>query len=358
MREILEKLSKVTAPVCVTLILHTHKTHPENSKDRLLLKNMIVEASNRLQNEYGKEIAKNYTKKLQKISDDINHNYNDHGLLLFVNDNIAEFLRVPVSPHSDRVIIDTTFATRTIIRALSKDTDYYVLALTKQKARLLEASSDALIQEFNEGGFPVTDNDLQPSTRPEAAKSFRMTNLTQEFFNRIDKQVNQIRNRNPLPVVVYSEEINYNQYLKVADSPNTILGHVLLKNFDEKSANLVKEIWPFIKDLTIKNNRARITELEQALGTGHYLVDLNDIWRAVQNGRGKTIFVEEGYYQPVKIENDILTPISSGEITHPPDNNDIVDDMIEQNLKHGGDVVFLAKGQLEKFQKIALVTRF
>lgn len=358
MRETLERLSKITAPVCVTIIIHTHKTHPENSKDRLLLKNMIAEATRRLQSEYGPEISQRYTKKLQTMADAINHNYNDLGLLLFVNDDVAESLKVSVSPHSDRVIIDTTFATRTIIRALAKNTDYYVLVLTKQKARLLEASSDRLIQEFNEGGFPVVNNDLQPGSRPEAAKSLRVTNLTQEFFNRIDKQVNLIRNRNPLPVVVYSEETNYHQYQKVADAPQTILGHILLKNFDEKPANLVKEIWPHIKDLTIANNRARITELEQALGSGKYLADLNDIWRAVRSGQGKTLFVEEGYYQPVKVENDILTPISAEDIVRPMDNNDIIDDMIEQNLKRGGDVVFLAKGQLEKFQKIALVTRF
>ncbi len=357
MRETLERLSKTQAPVCVTLILRTHKTHPENQKDSIQLKNLIAEASQRLQKEYGNEVAKRYTEKLNKIAESVDHDRNDLGLMVFVNDDIAEFLRVPVRP-KDRVILDDTFATRTIVRALIRDTDYYLLALSKGRARLIRASSDNTAEEITSDGFPFLDNDLVASTKQEASNSSRLTNLTQEFFNRIDKAVNKVRQQQPLPVVVYSEENNYHSYLKVADYPNTILGHILLKNQDEKPSNLAKEVWPTIKNLAIAKNRARITELEQALSSGNYLSDINEIWTAVQEGRGRTIFVEEGYYQAVRNDNGTLSPIESKDISSKDDINDIVDDMIEYNLKYGGDVVFLDKGSLEKFNKLALVTRY
>lgn len=357
MRETLERLSKIQAPICVTVILRTHKTHPENQKDSIQLKNLINEASTRLEKEYGKAVAKNYTEKLNKLADSVDHDKNDLGLMLFVNDDVAEFLRVPVRP-KDRVILDDTFATRTIIRALVRDTDYYLLVLSKGKARLIEANSETLVQEVSAEGFPITDNDLTVATRQEAAAASRVTNLAQEFFNRIDKSVNKVRQGNPLPVVVYSDETNYSNYLKIADHPNTILGHAVAKNLDEKPGNLVKEVWPAIKDLAIVKNRSRVTELEKALSAGTYLSDINEIWTAVQEGRGKTIFVEEGYYQPVKNEDGVLTPIESSEISSKEDINDIVDDMIEHTLKYGGDVAFLEPGSLEKFNKLALVTRF
>lgn len=356
MNQTLERLSKIQAPVCVTIILKTHKTHPENQQDSILLKNMITEANRRLQEEYDADTAKKYTEKLQKLAASIDHNYNDNGLMLFVNDDVEELLRVPVTPHSDRVILDTTFATRTIVRALKKETNYYALILSRGRARLIEARSEEVVKEFNDQGFPVTDNRLHPVTTNEAGLASRVTNLTQEFFNRIDKAVNAIRKENPLPVVIYSEETNYHAYMKVADHPNTILGHITLKNPDEKASNLIKEIWPHIKELTVAKNRARITELKQALSTGKFLGDLNEIWRAVQEGRGKTIFVEEGYYQPAKEENGTLTPIEKAKAGE--DINDVVDEMIEHNLKYGGDVVFLEKDSLENFNKIALVTRY
>jgi len=357
MKKTLERLSKIEAPVCVTLVLKTHRIHPENEKDVILLKNMIAETQQRLKKEYGDDIAEKYTKKLQKLADDIDYRHNKEGLMLFVNDEVAEYLRLPIKLHS-RIILDNTFATRPIVRALHRSSEYYILTLSKGKARLLKADSDKLVEEFETGGFPVEDKTLLGLMKAESSKATRVTNLTQDFFNRVDKMMNNIRKQDPFSVIVYSEENNYHDFMKVADNPNTILGHVLLKAFDEKAGNLVKHVWPNVEDLVLAKNRARIAELKKAISAGKYLGDLNDIWEAVQKGRGRTIFVEEGFFQPVKNENGVLTPITTEEIKDKNDINDIVDDMIEFNLKFGGDVVFLEKGSLDNFNKIALVTRY
>lgn len=357
MKDTLRRLSEIKAPVCVTIILKTHKTHPDNQKDPILLKNLIAEATKRLTNEYGADISKKYSARLQKLAGEINHNYNDLGLVLFVNEDIAEYLRLPIDVNT-RVILDGTFATRSVIRALKRDTDYYLLALTRGKARLIHASSDNVVEEVETNGFPFEDKELFALPKVEAAIATRVTNLTQEFFNRVDKAVNAVRKQDPFSVVIYSEETNFHQYLKEADYPNTILGHVLMKNFDEKASNLTKEVWDDIKKLAVEKERSRIIELERALGAGKYLTDLNEIWNATLEGRGKTIFVEEGYFQPVKEDNGAFIPISQEEISSKTDINDIVDDMIENNLKMGGDVVFLKAGSLEKFNKLALVTRY
>lgn len=357
MKETFERLSSITAPVCVTLVVRTHKTHPDNQKDAILLKNSISEANQRLENEFGKDIADRYTEKLQKLANEIDHNHNDLGLLLFVNDDVAEYIRVPTRVHS-RVIIDETFATRSIVRAMKKDTDYYLLALSRGKARLIEASSDKVVQEIETDGFPISESALLKMSKPESSDSHRAENLISEFFNRVDKAVNAVRVNNPLPVVVYSDEINYHAYMKVADYPNTILGHVLLQNMDDKDSNITKEVGEKMKDLTVAKNRERITELEAALGAGKYLGDLNEIWTALQDGRGRTLFVEEGYYQAVDNKDGVLTPIEYKNISSADHIDDIVDEMIEHILKFGGDVVFLEEDSLENFNKIALVTRY
>ncbi|HLS30451.1 MAG TPA: hypothetical protein VK021_06315 [Flavobacteriaceae bacterium] len=357
MKETFERLSKITAPVCVTLILKTHKVHPDNKKDVILLKNKIAEANQRLQSEYGEEIAERYTEKLEKLAEDIDYRHNDHGLMLFVNDDIAEFLRLPIKLNS-RIILDDTFATRPIVRALHRSSNYYILVISKGKARMLQASSDTLEEEFTTGGFPVEDPDLLGLIKATPSKATRVTNLTKEFFNRVDKMANNIRRKNPLNVIICSDESNYHDYMKIADNPNTILGYIPLKKFNETADNLVRKVWPKVEELILKKNRSRIEELKQAISSGNYLGDLNDIWQAVQKGRGRTIFVEERYFQPVRNEDGILTPISTEDIKDKNDINDIVDDMIEYTLEFGGDAVFLEEGSLENFNKIALVTRY
>lgn len=356
MKASLERLSQIKAPVCVTLVLNTHKTHPENKQDSIHLKNLISEANTRLKNEFGDDIAKDYTEKLNKIANSIDHSHNDLGLTIFVNDDVQEYLRLPISL-KDRVIIDKTFATRPIVRALTRNTDYYILALTKDKARFIKASTDSVIEECAIEGFPFENATLQPAGE-EAANATKVTNLTQEFFNRVDKAVNKVRNLDPFSVVVYSEETNFHAYMKEADYPNTIMGHVKLQKFDESASNLVKTVWKDVLPLALAKNNARISELESALSSGKYLSDINEIWKAVQEGRGKTIFVEEGYIQAVRQEDDLLTPIAYEDISHKNDIDDIIDEIIEHNLKFGGDIVFLEPGSLEKFNKLALVTRY
>lgn|SRR5690554_272273 len=358
MEKKLEKLSSITAPVCVTLILRTHKTHPENKQDNILLKNLISETTVRLENEFGKEISHRYTEKLNKLAIQIDHNQNDNGLLLFVNDDIEEYLRLPLKVNT-RVIIDNTFATRPIIRSLKKSTDYLLLILTRNEAKLIEASTNKVIQEITTDGFPITNTDVTSNVNSfNQSSASKVRNIKNEFFNRVDKQVNKIRHQKSLPVVVCAENSNYTSYLEQADYPNTILGHLPLVNNNESSSNLVQNIWPEISSLIVSHNRARVKELESALNSGKFLSDINEVWTAINEGKGRTLFVEEGYFQAVKNENGVLTPINSNEISSKEDIDDIIDEMIEQTIKFGGDVVFLEEGSLAKFNKFALVTRY
>ncbi len=344
MKEVFERLSAVKGGVCVTIILNTHRTTPDNQKDPIALKNLITEAGKRLENEYDSKLAKEYTQKLTDVAETIDLYHNDHGLMVFVNEDIAEYLRIPTHP-TPRIIIDDTFATRSIVRAMKKDSDYYLLVLAGGKAKMIEASSEDVVEEIHDEGIPYKDEQLYNVSKDE-------------YFNRVDKAVIKVRTKKPLPVVILSDENNYHQYLKVADNPNIVMGHIALKKYDEKAANQVKEIWPVIRDLTVARNRARIDELELAVSANTCTTDINEIWTAVQEGRGKTIFVEEGYYLPVRNENGILTPIETDQIHSKNDIDDVIDDMIEYTLKFGGDVVFIEKENMKDFEKLALITRY
>ena len=44
MEKILEKLKKEASDCCVTIILKTHRTKPDDGQDPILLKNLIKEA--------------------------------------------------------------------------------------------------------------------------------------------------------------------------------------------------------------------------------------------------------------------------------------------------------------------------
>lgn len=356
MKETLNRLKKVVSECAVTLVLRTYRTHPENTKDSIKLKNMASEARQRIENEYDAATAKKLGDKLDKLIEEIDINYNLEGLVLFVDADHAEYVRVPIELN-DRISIDSTFTTRSLFRALNLETRYYLLALSKDKARLLRATGDNLEEEIT-GDFPIINESLHPRTRAEGAIDERVSNLQLEFFNRIDKRVNHIHKQDPLPIYIAADEMSYGQYLKMADRPNTIYGMVALENKDGKASNSIKEVWPAIREQTKARNLSRKTELGKAVSSGKVLSDYSEIWQAVEEGRGQTLFVQEGLFQPARLDGNQVKLIDKADIHSKEDIDDIIDEMIEKNSFTGGDVVFLPKEELKDFQGLALVTRY
>ena len=64
MKVTLNELKKVTAESCVTIILNTHRTTPDNEKDPIVLKNLIKEAESRLSAEYEKPFVSEMMKRI------------------------------------------------------------------------------------------------------------------------------------------------------------------------------------------------------------------------------------------------------------------------------------------------------
>ncbi|HYK55585.1 MAG TPA: hypothetical protein VEV15_03840 [Flavisolibacter sp.] len=356
MNQTLKKVKDISGRCCVTILFNTHRTLPDNEKDPLVLKNLIKEATSRLTNECDPQAAPVITEKLNALAATIDHRQNLESLVLFVNEQVAEYERLPVAVE-DRVVIGHTFATRDVIRALYKDKEYYVLVLSRDKARLVEAFNDRVVKEV-EDSFPVENTFLHPRQSAEAAVANRQTNLQQEFFNIVDKQLLEVIKQNPWPVLICTEESNYHQYLKVADRKEIIMGHLNGNRMEEKAHHIIEAAWPVVLQIRQDNIRARTQELSAAENTGKLVTDFNDIWRAVNQGRGQTLFVQQGYFQPARLVNDTIELVPAEQTDRTGVIDDIIDDIIDINLQYGGDCVFLSGDELKNYQGLVLTTRY
>ena len=356
---LIKQLKDVISETCVTIILNTHRTRPENKKDGLVLKNLVKEVEERLFADESKRDAKIMVQRIKDLESKIDHNHNQESLILFVNENIAEYIRLPVKV-VDRVVIDHTFATRDLVRAIHLETNYYVLVLSQQKVRLIEAFNDKVVQEFDKPTpFPIENTQFFSTSGVEQSNAAKQTTLIAEFFNRVDKELNKIRKDNPLPVLICTEESNYFEYMKIADQKHSIYDTFLnKKRVDEKDFEIVKEAWKIVKEYIINQNNARKEELLKAVGARKFMSDINDIWSAIQQGRIQTIFIEQGLFQPAVLEGNKITFVSEKERSLKEVVDDIYDEMIEMNMNFGGDVVFLPKGELKDFQGVGAITRY
>lgn len=353
----LRELKDIIAECCITITLNTHRIKPENQKDSLLLKNLIKEAEERLFTGESKRKAQKLMQRLLNLESQIDHNYNLESLVLFVNEEIAEYTRLPIAVE-DRVVIDNTFATRDLIRAMHLDSGYYILILSQQRVRLVEAFNDKLVKEIG-SPFPIDNTRFYSTDKAELSNAKRQTNLIAGFFNQIDKEVNIIRKANPLPVLICSEEGNYYEYLKIADQKQSIFDTYLNKNrVEEEAHHIISEAWKIVKQYTEEKNNARKAELEKAVSQNRFLSDTNEIWQAIKQGRIQTLFIELGKFQPAIWENDHIEYVSDDIRNRKEVVDDIYDELIETNMSYGGDVVFLPNGELSEFSGFGAITRY
>ena len=353
----LKKLKDIRSENCITIIATTHRTKPDYLNDGLRLKNLIKEAEDRLMADTTKRNATGLIEKLNNLASSIDHSKNLESLLLFVNDDIAEFTRLPIKVE-DRIIIDDTFATRDLIRAMHLETHYYILVLSQEKTRLLEVMNDKVIQEVG-NPFPYENTQFFSKNRAAAAIASKQTSLIAEYFNQADKLVNEVRKENPLPVLICGLEENHNEYLKIADNKTSIFEVYLNKNMiNEPAHTIVEESWEVVKEYIVQKNNARKEDLKKAVGQNKFLSDTNEIWRAISEGKIQTLFIEQGLFQPAVMKDDEIVYVSEEKRNNKGVIDDIYDEMIEANMDFGGDVVFLPKGELSKFNGFGAITRY
>ena len=353
----LKELKDIRTENCITVIATTHRAKPDYLNDGLRLKNLIKEAQDRLMADTSKRNAIHLVEKLNKLASEIDHSQNLESLMLFVNDKVAEYTRLPIKVE-DRVVIDDTFATRDLVRAMHLETHYYILVLSQEKIRLIEAMNDKIIQEIG-NPFPFENTQYFSKNRAAAAIASRQTSLIAEYFNQADKKVNDVRKDKPLPVLICGLDENHNEYIKVADKKHSIFDVFLNKNkINDTAHSIVDESWEIVKNYVIQKNNERKADLKKAVSENKFLSDTNEIWKAISEGRIQTLFIEQGLFQPAVMKDDQVVYVSNEERNDTGVIDDIYDEMIEANMDFGGDVVFLPKGELTKFNGFGAITRY
>lgn len=353
-----KELKSIRAKKCITIIMTTHRTKPDYLQDSLRLKNLIKEVETRLLADVGKKEAGVLLKRVDDLANKIDHSQNLDSLVIFVNEDVAEYMRLPIKV-ADRVVIDETFATRDLVRALHLETQYFILVVSQENVRMVEAVSANSVREIS-GEFPFENTDFRITNRTVQGDSSKQTNLIAEYFNLADKRMNAVRKENPLSVLLCGLEENINQYMAVADNTDAFLPVRLNKGMiNEPTHAIVEEAWKVLKDHVAQENNARKEALRKAVGANTFLSDSNDIWRAIQEGRVRTLYVEQGLFQPaVLTEDNQIEYVSEERRNDTGVIDDIYDEMIEINMDFGGDVVFLPKGELDKFNGFGAITRY
>lgn len=351
----LKKAAAARGEACVTITLNTHRTAPDYLKDPILLKNLLKDAENRLVDEHGKKVAEVVMAKLNAIAEKVDHAHNLEGLVLFANTEISGHAKVPVGV-IDRVSVDDHFTTRDLVRAMQQGAEYYILWLNRNAARLVRAFNNQVVEEVK-GDFPMKNGvATTDSAKQVADRDYGI--LIKEYFNRVDKALVRVLNGDPLPVVLATEARNVEHYRAIADKKAFLKGAFNPSHDDLKPLHLVEEAWKAYGPIVKERYTDRVQMLETAVSSGKLHSDHNDVWQAINQGRGATLFVKEGLFQPALMVDEGIELLPADQRERHGAVDDIINEMINRNLTYGGDTVFVEGDELDRFNGLALVTRY
>ncbi|UOO81948.1 hypothetical protein LVJ83_00255 [Uruburuella testudinis] len=357
---IIKNIQSMHATPSVTITLPTNRTYPDNEKDAIRLKNLVNEAVNRLEQDYGKREAAAVAAGINRLADSVSHRYNLDGLVIFASADYTELFHLPFCL-PERVTIADHFLTRDLVYALNRSPLYLLTVLSENGTRLFVGHKDAL-DEVEAYGFPFTLEEEIPEAAVNQDISHVRDQMITDQMREVGEALTEAQKQIPAPIVVVGVDRNIGHFKEGARNSSQVMLYINSGHNSDGTRELAQRIWPQIKDALAQARQKVIAELENAKSNNLFVGGLNEIWQAVTDGRAEVLVVEEDLHIPAEVSTDgreiteLLAESAGGN-----GYQDIVDEIIEKTLATGGQVKFVDNGSLKTINPMrgmAVITRY
>jgi hypothetical protein len=353
-------IEQLTAPQdgpCVTISFNTHRTHPDNLQDHIMLKKLCKEAEDRLIEHYGKRPVQSILDKIEGLHTMIDHDYNSDSMHIFVSESILEVVKLAWQVPFETVQIGDSFAVKPLLKALNRSEKYLILLFSQHGASLYHAHDNVIVEEIRNDDFPFASNPHYVTNSERRSDSKKGDNMVSEYFNKIDKAVVRAHQQLDLNCVVICTDDNYTKLIHEADKPSIYLGHVAKHYNDISHHAIVNDAWELIQSIQSGRRHEAIDEMMEAVGHGKVITDLGEIYRAAKEGRGELLIAQNNFKQSVKMIDDMtfdLVNDGSEEGTI----DDITSDLAWEVFSKHGRVIFTSQEETKTLGDIALKVRY
>lgn len=367
LKSVLLDLKARQADPAISVLMPTHRTFPDNKQDPITLKNLLKQAEDRLLESMDKREVWPIMELVNAKVDAHDHSHNLDGLALFAGADGAEIVLLPF-PVNERAIIDSSFATRDIVRGLFDSASYFLIVVSRESARLIHAYNDRPVHEFDRNTqvqghpFPIKNTSLYSTSGHDRSQAPSEDNLLKEFLNLIDKSLQEIqgqRGSDRLPVILVGDARNVALFKELSDRPTDIVGEVTNSpDLEADITALVADAQPAVALYRAGKETHALDQLGQGRGANRLLTDLSDIYRAITEGNAERLYVRRGYLQAGTIDPEARTITARDDGTVEGVTDDVVDELIEQVQAISGDVAFLSAESLGDEAPLTLQTRY
>lgn len=363
---------------CVSIFLPTHRAGPEVQQDRIRLKNLLIEAEERLiAAGLRRPEAKQLLEPAQHLGEEgIFREHPSDGLALFLAPELFRAYCLPLE-FQELLVVGDRFHLKPLLPLLVGDGRFYVLALSQNDVRLLLCTQHS-VREIELKGVPKSmaealqyDNLQQKlQFRPDRAGGMdgrraiwygqgeeqdSGKDFLRIYFHRIDEGLHALLRNERAPLVLAGVDYLLPIYRQASTYPYLLDGGIE-GNPDRLSAqDLQQRGWAVVGLFFQQAQEDAANRYRERIGTGLASNDLNEILPAAHEGRIESLFVALDCQQWGAFDPESRTVHLHAEAA--PGDEDLLDLAAIQTLVHQGDVFAVDLHHVPDQSLIAAVLR-
>ncbi len=382
--EDIKKLIETTDKWCVSFYMPTHKTGREQQQDPIRLKNLVTQAEEKLM-EYGMRLpeAKDLLRHAENLLSDADFwQHQSHGLAIFLSADTAKIYRLPAR-FETLMVIARHFHIKPLLPLLSRNGQFYILALGLNQLRLLLATRDS-VTEVDLKDVPVNIQEALAWDDPESFTGFhtsqhnsnvpgssaaifhgqgiqsgeeQKTNVLR-YFHAVDKKLTNLLAGDTKPMLaagldylipIYHEANTYPYLLEEGLKGNT-------EGVDEQE--LQQRAWEQVRPIFEKEQKDHRQKFHELAGNQPELVttDLATTVKAAHYGQVDTLFVPLHIQVWGRFDPESNQVFFDDEQTR--ENKDLLDDAAMQTLLNSGKVYAILPEEIPGQGDLAAILRY
>ncbi|MEK7224759.1 MAG: hypothetical protein AAB221_03660 [Bacteroidota bacterium] len=312
-----------------------------------------------------KEITANYPpdtgrlvmQKLRTIMKELNLNTHKKSIAIYVSPLFQKVLYLDI-PVEERIMVADSFEIRDLVYAKTQLHKYLVLSLSYNRFRMYVGDSTSFTTITPGPDKSASDfaNDI-----PERVANFsdapeRKEVLMEKFLRHIDNELDIIFHTYRLPLFVIGTKRIAGHFKKMTRHGDAVLNYIH-GNYDTASPAELKDLLePGINEWGAARNKALLNQIDEARGKERLVAGMKNVWREAMNNKNRLLIVEKDYTYPA-LHGDKENLIYEAKEPYNKFSyiRDAVDKVIEKVLETGGDVEFVDKDLLKKYDHIVLI---
>ncbi|MFG1810502.1 hypothetical protein [Streptomyces sp. NPDC049040] len=370
----------------ITLAMPTDPDLPFGEKDRILLRDLVIQAGRRLADD--PDVTREARLALRDHALDAEAieragiPFHPAGALV-VHLAVGEPAQVwqLTSPAVEpRVEFASAFLTRYAVAAEQRSRPYLVLVLDQETCRLHRGSVRRLV-EVTRHGFPdvpriPSPEDSLPGPIPHSAPYESHDERVRQYLRTVDTRLGAaLKEYDDAPLFVVGSQKVLSAFKGLTGHGDRIAGTLPLTGMDkDPERDLARRLAPLVEDFRATQVAAAVEDLGAARAQGKYAGGPADVWTAAADQRVHRLLVEESlavagriggdgrdlevvpYPEPVTLPDprqDGRSPAHTAAVA-----TDIVERLVENAVEADSQVLFVPDGTLDAAGGVAAVLRY